>query len=573
MAMGTICGRRQTWAVLWAGFLLTAAGCWSQGTIPVSSSGTPKSGASQTAAGGQCESVLSSIEDIFKLSSLGRTTAVSDGVARLNDWGRSCRIDGDVVKLELPEEVRGQFSDEEIQALEERRFLPHDGEHIRDCMLERAISTYAVGGGQTEIERVANVFGHIVRAVGLVRQPLQDLPLSAYETYLLGKGTAEDRAWIFVNVVRQLKLDAVLLFPRADNEDSAPAAGAGIFLVGVLLDGQIYLFDPLAGVAIPALESGASDSVSPRVAILADAAADPAVLKQLDAGADMPYPIRAAGLARPRVAIVGDTSLWSLRMQALQSEFVGNRAMVIADPLGDERSSTMGLWSRVLKAGGERWSAADVELWKFPETRLTARVRMSDEQKGTLTGMLKPFEAYMIVRRDEQTGRFVLDKKELTLDKSSGEYDPRPHINVRTTIGEQMRARLAHLQGDFTQAVQGYTDVRGRSKEVLDSRPSLPIQSMHSRAIDDASYWTGLCKFEQGEFKAAVDRLAGYRKRKDPEKWDRESRYLLALSLAATGDHAAAVRELQEVEPDDLEYFGYRFLIRQWQAAQKASAK
>jgi hypothetical protein len=247
--------------------------------------------------------------------------------------------------------------------------------------------------------------------------------------------------------------------------------------------------------------------------------------------------------------------------------------MVIADPLGDERSSATGLWSRVVKAGGERWSAADVELWKFPDSRLTARVRMSKDQQDTLTGMLKPFEAYMIVRRDPQTGKFILEKKELMFDKAAGEFDPGVHINVVTTIGEQMRARLAHLQGDFTQAVQGYTDVRGRSKEVLNSRPPLPIESMHSRAIDDASYWTGLCKFEQGEYKPAIDRLVGYRKRKDPEKWDRESRYLLALSLAATGDHAAAIRELQSVEPDDLEYFGCRFLIRRWQAALKASAE
>src|SRR5262249_15566200 len=158
-----------------------------------------------------------------------------------------------------------------------------------------------------------------------------------------------------------------------------------------------------------------------------------------------PYPIRAADLMRPRVAIVGDTSLWSPRMQALQSEFVGNRAMVISDPLADSEGGA-GLWSRALDAGKEHWKAADMFIWDYPERRLKARVRMSDDQQGALTGLLKPFDAYMNVRFDSRAGRFVLETKEFSFDKSGSEFDPGLHINVRTTVGEQMRSRLAHLE-------------------------------------------------------------------------------------------------------------------------------
>src|SRR5262249_25606511 len=119
----------------------------------------------------------------------------------------------------------------------------------------------------------------------------------------------------------------------------------------------------------------------------------------------------------------------------------------------------------------------------------------------------------------------------------------------------------------FTQAVKGYTYVRGRCKEVLNFGPPPAIRSVHTRAIDDATFWTGLCQFEQGEFQAAADTLARYRKRSEPGNWVRESRYLLALRLAAAGDRAAAIRELESVEPDDSEYPGYRLLIRQWQNA------
>jgi hypothetical protein len=562
-------------AVLGATLVLVAAGCWGQSTAPVSSSGTSTAGAKSPNGSGQCESVLSSIDDIFKLSNLGRTTAVSDGVARLNDWGRSCGPGADVAGLNLPADIRRQFSDKQFESLNERRFLPHDGEHIRDCMLERAISTYAVGGGQSERERMANLFRHIIRAVGLVRQPLRDLPLSTYEVYLLGKGTAEDRAWIFVNCLRQLNLDAVLLFPKPGGDEDRSGADAAPLLVGALLDGKIYLFDPLAGIAVPSLaKDEVGDSTWPGVATLAEAVADPAVLKQFDS-ADRPYPIRAADLERPGVAIVGETSLWSARMQALQTEFTGNRAMVISEPLADGGEGAAGLWSRVLAAGNGRWGAADVFLWDYPEKQLAARVNMSNEQNDTLAGLLKPFEAYMFVPRNRQTGQVfrdpntgqvILQNKELTLDKSATDVDPDVHINVRTTVGAQMQARLAHLEGDFAGAVKAYGDVQIHSKDVLRANPSLALRSLHTGAIDDACFWTGVCKFEQGEYRAAADNLALYRKRADHEKWERESRYLLALSLAANGDRPAAVRELEHVGPDDPEYLGCRFLIGRWRS-------
>src|SRR5262249_54912927 len=152
--------------------------------------------------------------------------------------------------------------------------------------------------------------------------------------YLLGKGTAQDRAWIFVNILRQMKLDAVLLYPGPPADGASPPADAP-FLVGVLLDGQVYLFDVALGGPVPATGSSSGATEDSHGATLAEAAGDPQVLKQLDVGESRPYPIRAADLARPGVVIVGESSLWSPRMEALQTQFVGDRAMIISDPLTD----------------------------------------------------------------------------------------------------------------------------------------------------------------------------------------------------------------------------------------------
>jgi len=57
-------------------------------------SGKKETGATQTSAQTQtenpCESTLATIDEVFKLSRLERTTTVSDGVLRLNDWQRAC---------------------------------------------------------------------------------------------------------------------------------------------------------------------------------------------------------------------------------------------------------------------------------------------------------------------------------------------------------------------------------------------------------------------------------------------------------------------------------------------------
>jgi hypothetical protein len=198
---------------------------------------------------------------------------------------------------------------------------------------------------------------------------------------------------------------------------------------------------------------------------------------------------------------------------------------------------------------------------------MAAHADLTKFQQDTLIGLMRPFGAYKILGIDQRTGQPKLKDKEEFEDRAADkEFHPGVHINVRTTAGEQMRARQLQIEGDFAQAIQIYTNVRSKSKDVLKVGPSPPDQIMHAKAIDDAMFWTGLCQFEQGEFKSAANTFRRYRKQPEAEKWIRESRYLLARSLAAAGDAAAAIAELEPVKNDDLEYLGYRWLIRQWQA-------
>ncbi len=557
-----------------AALSLLAAGCESASTSAKPNPGKTTAAASPTAASSanECEGTLASIDEIFNLSRLERTTSISDGVLRLNDWQRSCAPSNAGV-APLPDEIRNLLSEAQIRSLEEKRFTLRDGEHLRDCLVERTISRHALGEGKSELERATHLFGHLVRAIGVASSPPQDFPLTSYEVYLFGQGTVEDRTWLFVNVLRQLRIDAVLLYPNTGDAGTAAAVADSKYLIGVLLENQVYLFDPQAGLPIPA-PAGDGAAAKARVATLAQAVADPAVLKQLDDGSDRRYPITAIGLRHPRVTIAGDADFWSARMQALQTQFVGDRAMVIADPLQDSGNSAPGLWNRLVKAGGEHWQPADVRVWDHADNRLAAHVDLTRLQQDTLIGLMRPFGAYKTI--DWRSGQPKLvdreefedpaARREKQLGRNAGEklLHPGVHMNVRVTAGEQMRARQMQMEGDYAQAVQIYTNVRSKSKDVLRVSPAPGDRIMHVRAIDDAVFWTGLCQFEQHEYKSAVNTFQRYRKQPDSEKWARETRYLLALSLAETGDTAAAIAELEPVPPDDLEYLGYRWLIRRW---------
>jgi len=283
-----------------AGLALIVAGCNSKGTTVTPAGSSPGASPAAAASVNECEGTLASIDEIFNLSRLERTTSISDGVLRLNDWQRTCGPT-DSSAGPLPDEIQKLLAETQIQGLSEKRFSQRDGEHLRDCLLERAISQFAPSAsgtglststGKTELERVTNLFGHLVRAVGLMTATPQDLPFTTYEVYLFGKGTVEDRAWLFVNVLRQLRIDAVLLFPSAAGPAPATTTAGPKFLIGVLLENQVFLFDPQLGLAIPALPASGTRAAV-RVATLAQVIADRAVLQQLDAGPDRP-PVPAA---------------------------------------------------------------------------------------------------------------------------------------------------------------------------------------------------------------------------------------------------------------------------------------
>lgn len=553
------------------GLILAALGC---ATITlVAACGKPNSGAT-TGAGAagaaadsddQCGVLVASIHDTFQLQRLEITTTVPDGVARLNDWQNGC-APALTSGSELTPPVRKAMTASQRDRLSEKHFMPRDGVHLRDAVLIRSLGQFAfqtVQSDPTDLQRVVAAFDFVIRNVQLVPKAPFNLPLTLYEIGLLGRGTAADRAWLFASLLHNEKIDCVLLVAEAE---AGSTNEAEIALCGVLLDGKTYLFDPLQGVPLPSRERPTDPAA---VATLDQALSDPAVLRQFDVRNDFRYPLDAARLRKARVMVISDSTFWTDRMRALQSEFAGQQAMVVADPLHDAPEGR-GVWSRVAQAGGEHWSAESLELWNYPEQQLAAYDELDKTHVEFLVALLAPFGAYQTIAQDRE-GNLVLSDQHQYLDPA-GDKQAHKAIRVvsRTTAGAQRRARLKHLSGEFADAVHEYQLVRKHSQEVVNLSPPPKILVPHQKAIDDSIFWTALCKYEQGEYRVAIDNLLRYRKQQgqSPEaSWNRECRYLLALCYAGQQKFDEAIKELSGAEVDDPEFAGYDILMRRWRAA------
>lgn len=521
----------------------------------------------------QCANVVSSIFDTFQLQRLGQTTTVADGVLRLNDWQQSCQSEAPSAAT-LPEPLRKLLGDEQLEALKSPRFTNRDGEHLRDGVLFRSMVKYAFeanAGDATELQRVVAAFQFVVRSLELIDKHPGEIPLTPYEILLLGKGTVADRAWVFARLLQENRIDAVLIAPA--NPRGEGAASLESYLVGVILEGRTHLFDPRAGVPIPPPGAAASAKAARGAATLEQAAIDPAVLRQLDVDEEHPYPFKADDLKNPTVYLITDFAFSTDRMRSLQGQFSGEQSMVLADPLPDTTDGP-GVWSRVTKAGGKQWSEDSLRIWTYPESQANAHASMNDDQRKILDRLLLPFSAYASPRFDPREQKWVLSAQEQVDDRAAGEFDPGKSKRTRTTKGAQMRARLTHVGGDFAKGVTDYFDVWQRSRYLVQAVFQSKIEvendklALHVRAVDDSSFWTAVCKFEQRNYRVAIDSLLRYRTQNPKGAWTRQCRYLLALCLAAQEDYQAAVEELDAVEPGDPEYFGYQWLIRQWQMAE-----
>ena len=226
-----------------------------------------------------------------------------------------------------------------LYLLDGRAFLPEDAHHLMEAVWLRNVSNWAKGDRQDDRTVAQNLFRWTCETVALrpspVPSPLGAIRQAPWLTILTSQGTALDRAAVFMELLRQNRIDGFLIRPR--NLSPEKLSGCPV-LVGVALEGKILLFLPGLGMPIPGpdgpslLSDGGKKGLAfDSVASLDEAAADDALLRRLDLSETELFPLTAADLAEVDLLLPTNPMNLSERMRIMEQEFSGSVHTVLAD--------------------------------------------------------------------------------------------------------------------------------------------------------------------------------------------------------------------------------------------------
>jgi len=514
----------------------------------------------------QCDSLITNGIDMLQPDHMGISSERTTAIDLLNDWHQRCAAGlGEIDEKEF-EPVKGLLTKQAIKDLQNSRFLGRDGEHIRSSLLFHNMVDYIAGKSQTDLGRAADLFEFIVRNVSLVPDNAQLPPLSPFQIFLYGVGTAEDRALVFNSLLSQLQIDAVIIRPKlkapaekkpADKKVDKPATKAntpsGSLLVGVLIDEKVYLFDPSLGLPIPSAAEANPQTVTIRVpATWNEVIATPETLKQLNLDEENTYGLTSDALKAAHVELIGNSSLWSARMRDLQGSLSGSRFVVISDSLTDTPEEK-GQYSRVLAAGTGKWTKENLSIWKTPEMRLDTAETYTAEQLQKVESFRLPLT--------------VPQKFEIVQDESG---KPVPTLALPENI--QLKTRISQLQGNYEASIASYLTVR--LSDQIPPPESIPkvhqlffqhLRRMHAIANHDATYYGAICQLESGAPSAAANSLRDFiRKYGNNSPRSLSAQKILAFSLAKSGKLLGAASRLEKITADTPDKLARTYRARRW---------
>ena len=512
---------------------------------------------------------------------LGIASGPEQAIAVLNEWAKGAKSEaekrGERWEAYRPHELLRSLPKSWIEQVSLEQFVERDATYLRDCVWASKATRFGAGDAAKDLDVVVNLFEYAVRNMVLIPPRSRRVPLGPFDALVLGRGTARDRAWAFAELLRQRNVDSVILSPRRAEGDSR---NEGDFLVGVLFEKDILLFDPTLGLPLMT-DTADPKSVLPRLPMsLRQAQREPKLLSAIAADSGETFTLTAAMLAAPQVELICHSEQLAIRMQRLQQELSGEQSVVVADPLEDLVDQP-GLWSRVAKHSAASWSPEDVAIWPYPEIVRESSQRLTAEQQKELFKLSQTLSApvrlqRLLVKPDGNGSELEFGKPERTL----------------------MRRRMEHVMGRWSDVVPGYLAAQlyevdpptskglemvapdGKQSEKIsivgttDTRNlrgmlMLPeykhIRNLHSSAGDNACFWLAQCQFEQNRMPAVVEQCAIYSRQHSDGEWVAAHQSLLAMALAKQQKLKSAIRALKEIDEDDAATGGNRVLIARWQ--------
>lgn len=485
-------------------------------------------------------------------------------VARLNQWIENqppqadWKLDPMLDALLSSSQGLAKVRDlEMVRNLDKMQFISYDGFSMMEAVWLRDLSAWARGKTTDELQQARQLFDWTARNIQLDPDGPDHVPQVPWETLLLGHGTAMERAWVYILLLRQQGIDAAMLaLPMvsvaplplgkvaiAQNDSSDAASRLRPWCVAVLTGApeakKLYLFDPALGLPIPApggLRVDGKGALDIQPATLEQVRTDRSLLDRLDFDAGHPYWVKSAELKQIVVAVEASPPYLAKRMKLVESRLVGQKKMVLS-------AAPTAQAERLKTASGVQ----QVRLWNWPYLVLQRR------QGLALSGI--------IFRLDEMLPLYAAPAAPL------------------------YRGRILHLKGRFLDsqgAIECYQSARPPTKDLVDDEPrrakayyetmldqmkkappeQLPqIKSWAKEEADlaarfethanlegklNASFWLGMVAFEQGNYPSAIDYFSKRTLEASPTgRWASAARYNLGRCEEALGHPKKAIEEYQ----------------------------
>jgi len=400
-----------------------------------------------------------------------------------------------------------------------------DIEYLKQSAWMRGLSRWTGGEKRVLLDQAIEMCDWVVCNIEMrssfmsinQQQSIPVLPQYPWQTILLGYGTANDRMTVFLELLRQQRIDAALLAIPDPRDPGIPLCWA----VGVLLDGEVYVFLLNYGFPVPGADGvkigddGALQFSS--VATLSQLQQNDSLLRRLDLSEDQPFPITAEMLQQSTAYLFITPESVSMRMKVLEAELSPEQSMVLyTDPHELRR--------RFLAASG----ISGVEFWQYP-LRTAFEQRFDPNQATT-----------------EALGIFLIQRPRVDFSTSAVQF----HYPLWSGRVRYFKGAISGQENALTK----YQNVRVSDREIIQFRndpvfrntPEIGMQLQ--RLTIQASYWLGTALFEVDSITAAKDTLQGIRADR-LNIWQYNTEYLLGRIAEREGRYDDARRHYANTAP------------------------
>lgn len=525
--------RLLTWLVALCCSVPLSLGCGARTPAPTGG----ENSAAANAAGGrtadaEIEDQLRSALYQLQPEHLNIDSRLDDAISVLNNWWEAieeARLKPTGISAaELPQQ---RLTPEMLNQLERNTFDSDDGRYIRACYLSRKISEQVGRDAPTEKERVLAIFEWVCRNVALRGADEINYPVSLYEALIIGRGLAEDRAVVLASILKQLRIDSVILRQKSETANrEAP------WLFGAVAGSEMYLFDLRLGLPVPVGDAPAAQRLH-TVATLSDVLAHPEWLNLLSPRSDQPYGLSLADRTALQIEAVSFVDGWSSRIWTVEQMLPAESLCVLYDA-PSQFDALPGVFERIAAAIPEV-KAPDVGLWNYPEQRAAQFTKPSPAEVQALQMAISP----------------MLCPVEFEPPRNGG-------TPQRVETMRHLRIRTDQLFGLRSSAVSQYITIRQLS---VTPPPEPVFGPIYQRAADDAFFWSCVCKYENGDLESVSKQLADYLKRyRRSGQWAYEARSLLARTQHQLGAVDEALQTIRSQESDDPYREQHAILIKFW---------